>query len=488
MSLRFSLSILLLRLVVGTVFILHGYPKLATPEPFVQFFASHGIPGGAAMVTFVGVVEFLGGILLVAGLLTRASAFLLAIDMLVALFGVELREGFALGAQFVTLLFTANVVLLLLGAGFISFDQWVKGHQYLLSRFFVIALLFVIPLTLQAAGGGGGGSVPPPPVQPSCTEDTWTCGDWSVCERGTQERTCTLTNDCVSMETAKPAGVQGCTVPCSKDVWTRTGWSTCGADSVQHGLYTLTNDCPAVESVAPNETQACTPPVVEVQQERPVVNQVLQKKRVWCLNLQKMKDRILCRLQLTREELAEELKRQYLPEECRALPTKTKDQKKQQKTCVVRYKAFQPCWAKPVGPGRTQCAENVLYKDPLLSYLPQCAAACEPRVDRYCCRSQQHVKTIADLMVKFRMYDLSERAEEIALPKNRIAKFVFTVEQTKQKYNASKNVKQKRQLVLAVRKAWKQFVSDVKKQKAEIEGGDTDGLDAAFTDLAAAYK
>ncbi len=136
MSLRLSFSALLLRLVTGAIFMLHGYPKLATSEPFVQFFASHGIPGGTVLVTFVGVVEFLGGVLLVVGLLTRASALLLAIDMLIVLFAVELREGFSLGAQFVTMLLVSNIILLLLGAGFVSFDQWVKNHRYILSRFF----------------------------------------------------------------------------------------------------------------------------------------------------------------------------------------------------------------------------------------------------------------------------------------------------------------------------------------------------------------
>jgi len=138
MSFRLSFSALLLRLIVGTIFILHGYPKLAMPAPFVEFFLAHRIPGGAPMVTFVGIVEFVGGLLLVLGLLTRTSAFLLMIDMLVALIVVELKDGFMLGAQFVTMLLITNLVLLLLGGGFVSLDQWVKKHRYVLSRFFVV--------------------------------------------------------------------------------------------------------------------------------------------------------------------------------------------------------------------------------------------------------------------------------------------------------------------------------------------------------------
>ena len=57
--------------------------------------------------------------------------------------------------------------------------------------------------------------VTPPPVyqppQPSCTADTWSCGDWNSCSlSGVQNRSCRKTFDCPSVETAPPITDQYC--------------------------------------------------------------------------------------------------------------------------------------------------------------------------------------------------------------------------------------------------------------------------------------
>ena len=61
-------------------------------------------------------------------------------------------------------------------------------------------------------------TVTPPPVyqppQPSCTADTWTCGDWNACSlSGVQNRSCKKTFDCSSVETAPPTTDQYCEAP-----------------------------------------------------------------------------------------------------------------------------------------------------------------------------------------------------------------------------------------------------------------------------------
>lgn len=59
--------------------------------------------------------------------------------------------------------------------------------------------------------------VPPPvyqPPQPSCTADTWSCGDWNACSlSGIQNRSCRKTFDCPSIESAPPAVDQYCESP-----------------------------------------------------------------------------------------------------------------------------------------------------------------------------------------------------------------------------------------------------------------------------------
>ena len=65
---------LVLRLALGTMFIAHALLKyfVFTLPGTAQFFASVGLPGSLGYVTFA--VELIGGILLIAGVYTRAVA------------------------------------------------------------------------------------------------------------------------------------------------------------------------------------------------------------------------------------------------------------------------------------------------------------------------------------------------------------------------------------------------------------------------------
>jgi putative oxidoreductase len=76
---------LLTRLVIGYAFYQTGQGKLANPEKIVEFFTSLGIPLPAANAAFVSRLEFYGGMLLIAGLLTRLVASGLGATMVVAL-------------------------------------------------------------------------------------------------------------------------------------------------------------------------------------------------------------------------------------------------------------------------------------------------------------------------------------------------------------------------------------------------------------------
>lgn len=76
---------LLTRLVIGYAFYQTGQGKLANPDRIVEFFAGLGIPFPAANAAFVSRLEFYGGLLLIAGLLTRLVATGLGATMTVAL-------------------------------------------------------------------------------------------------------------------------------------------------------------------------------------------------------------------------------------------------------------------------------------------------------------------------------------------------------------------------------------------------------------------
>ncbi len=82
----------LLRIVAGLLFMLHGGQKL---------FGWFGGPGGqggtvelVSLYGLAGVLELVGGALIIIGLLTRPSAFVLAGEMAVAYFMAHFPNGF----------------------------------------------------------------------------------------------------------------------------------------------------------------------------------------------------------------------------------------------------------------------------------------------------------------------------------------------------------------------------------------------------------
>ena len=120
-------GLLILRLVVGIVFIAHGWQKLSGGiEGVGGFFGVLGIPAAGFFAYVVTFVELLGGIALVLGFLTSVASGLLAITMIVALFVVHLPNGFSVGNggyEFVLTLLAAAIALSFTGPGAFSLDS-----------------------------------------------------------------------------------------------------------------------------------------------------------------------------------------------------------------------------------------------------------------------------------------------------------------------------------------------------------------------------
>lgn len=116
-----SLGIAALRIVVGIVFLAHGYQKVFKMgfHGVEGVFAHLGIPAPAVSAIVVMTVEFVGGILLVTGLATRLPAALLAVDMLVAILAVHSKHGFfnPMGVEFPLTLLAGCICLALSGGG-----------------------------------------------------------------------------------------------------------------------------------------------------------------------------------------------------------------------------------------------------------------------------------------------------------------------------------------------------------------------------------
>ncbi len=111
-----------LRIVVGMVFLVHGLQKLLVMGfgGVAGFLGSLGVPAPGLFAVLVTLVEVLGGLALILGLLTRLAAILLALDMLVAILTVHLPNGFFVnngGYEFPLVLLASCVALAVAGAG-----------------------------------------------------------------------------------------------------------------------------------------------------------------------------------------------------------------------------------------------------------------------------------------------------------------------------------------------------------------------------------
>lgn len=131
-------SLALLRIVLGVIFLYHGYLKLFVAGGFkmtAEFMAGIfgvSLAAGAWLGLLVSVAEFAGGVFLVLGVVTRWTALVLIFEMLVALFAVHLRNGFLVskgGYEFVLVLIAGLAVVYSSGAGKISFGKRFKSKN-----------------------------------------------------------------------------------------------------------------------------------------------------------------------------------------------------------------------------------------------------------------------------------------------------------------------------------------------------------------------
>ncbi len=119
-------ALLVMRLVLGTVMIGHGYGKVfGGLHHHAQFVASLGLPAWSGYVS--AFAEFFGGICVLVGLFTRFFAFAICIDLLVAIWKVHWHNGLmaAGGKGYELPLAVAALAfgLIFLGAGPISLDH-----------------------------------------------------------------------------------------------------------------------------------------------------------------------------------------------------------------------------------------------------------------------------------------------------------------------------------------------------------------------------
>ncbi len=126
------LAHLILRVVLGVLFVAHGYPKLFKNfGQFAGWLDSMGFKPGKFWALVAGVVEFFGGILLVLGLWVQVVGILIAIQMLVAMWkakwgkvGLTDQGGWELDLIYLV----SALALAMMSGGMHSLDQFWRGY------------------------------------------------------------------------------------------------------------------------------------------------------------------------------------------------------------------------------------------------------------------------------------------------------------------------------------------------------------------------
>jgi putative oxidoreductase len=127
-------SIILIRMIVGAVFLSEGIQKFIYPDVLgIGRFIRIGIPAPAFFAPFVGIVEIIFGFLIIIGLLTRVAAIPLIINISVAIISskipILINQGFwkmAHEARTDFSMLFGLIFLLIVGAGKISLDYVLK--------------------------------------------------------------------------------------------------------------------------------------------------------------------------------------------------------------------------------------------------------------------------------------------------------------------------------------------------------------------------
>lgn len=109
-------GVLILRVMIGLVFLLHGYDKVSDIAPVIKFFGMLGLSSFQAYL--VGWVELLGGALIILGILMKPSTVALMTVMAVAVFGIPGKSsGLFWGHEYEFVLMILLLGLYVTGSG-----------------------------------------------------------------------------------------------------------------------------------------------------------------------------------------------------------------------------------------------------------------------------------------------------------------------------------------------------------------------------------
>lgn len=131
-----------LRLALGGIVLVHGVGKLLNVGPaavgvsgFTSYLMSLGVPFPQVAAWVVTIIETVGAVLVLLGILTRYMAALITIDMAGAVWFAHLPQGLvASGGELPIALGLVAIALILSGPGRLSVERAALGHELIPSN------------------------------------------------------------------------------------------------------------------------------------------------------------------------------------------------------------------------------------------------------------------------------------------------------------------------------------------------------------------
>jgi putative oxidoreductase len=127
MSSIFSYGLLPIRIMAAIVFIAHGIPKFYDISSGHGFFQSINLP--PELFIPIALLEVIGGLAILFGILTRIASALFIIEMIGAIVTAKLSKGFVGGYEFELLLISICLTLVILGPGRISIENYLLKRE-----------------------------------------------------------------------------------------------------------------------------------------------------------------------------------------------------------------------------------------------------------------------------------------------------------------------------------------------------------------------
>ncbi len=120
-----GLATLILRVIVGVIFLAHGWKKLKHYKGTIEWFRSIGFRPAQLWGTLCTFAELIGGAMLVLGFFTQLVAIALLINMLVAVtYNILSRQGFFKTIELDLILIAALFMIVSLGSGPLAMDMY----------------------------------------------------------------------------------------------------------------------------------------------------------------------------------------------------------------------------------------------------------------------------------------------------------------------------------------------------------------------------